>query len=148
MKLFKHKFILIFLSLIIIIGLLIYLKVYYQPSNLKYSQEYIIGKNNIKGDLDTEYFLSLGEEFEIGANKDGYAVFKNPTKALKKLKTDYKEGLKIIQKENNLLPINQLNYKSYKTYGWQSTIGSEEEKDQARFITSFIDIYENSFNPE
>ena len=30
-------------------------------------------------------------------------------------------------------------------YGWQLTEGTEEELRQARFVTGFVDIYENSF---
>mgnify|MGYP006882948677 FL=1 len=44
------------------------------------------------------------------------------------------------------MPLNRFNYKSYGTFGWQVTIGTEEEKEQARFVSSFMDIYENSFN--
>ncbi len=113
---------------------------------MKYSQEYVVGQNNIKGSVDIDYFLDRGKEFEIGANKYGCAVLKNPKEAFKKLKADYKDGLRIIGKEFNLLPINQLNYKSYGTYGWQVTTGSKEEIEQAKFISSFIDIYENSFS--
>lgn len=65
---------------------------------------------------------------------------------IKHLKRDYKDGIKLIQKEFNLLPLNIFNYKSYGTFGWQVTIGTKEEKEQARFVSSFMDIYENSFN--
>lgn len=146
MKANKSKFVL--LLILLIVGSLAYLKIYYPNYNLKYSQEYIIGQNNIKGEVDTQYFSSKGKEFEIGANKYGYAVFKNPIKALKKLKTDYRDGLRVIQKEFNLFPINKLNYKSYGIYGWQVTTGSKEEKEQSNFISSFIDIYENSFSQQ
>ena len=37
-------------------------------------------------------------------------------------------------------------YKNYKTYGWQVTTGTAEEKKQARFVSSFLDIYNNSFS--
>ena len=46
------------------------------------------------------------------------------------------------------MPLTNFTYKSYKTYGWQVTTGTDEEKEQAIFITSFLDIYENSFNNE
>ena len=36
--------------------------------------------------------------------------------------------------------------KNYKTYGWQVTTGTAEEKEQARFVSSFLDIYNNSFS--
>ena len=52
---------------------------------------------------------------------------------------------KLIQKEFNLLPLTNFNYKSYKIYGWQVTTGTNEEKEQSRFVSSFMDIYENSF---
>ena len=44
------------------------------------------------------------------------------------------------------MPLTNFTYKSYKTYGWQVTTGTDEEKEQARFVSSFLDIYENSFN--
>lgn len=75
----------------------------------------------------------------------GYAVFKNPRKAFSKLKKDYKKGIELIQKENNLKPLSQLNYMEYGQYGWQVTTGTKEEQEQARFVTAFMDIYENSF---
>ena len=148
MKVNKRKISVLLLSLLILIGGIIFFKNYYQPehSDLAYCQEYIVGQHNIMGNVDTNYFFSKGKEFEIGANRYGYAVFKNPTEAFKKLKSDYKDGLSLIQKEFNLIPINKLNYKSYKTYGWQVTTGSKEEREQAGFVTSFMDIYENSFN--
>lgn len=138
----KYKLVALSLSAILIIGSLVFFKFYYQSETLRYSQEYL-GQH---GNIDKESFLERGKEFDIGANKDGYAVFKTPSKAFKKLKDDYKGGLSVIQKENNLLPINQFNYKSYKTYGWQITSGSEEERKEASFVTSFLDFYENSFN--
>jgi uncharacterized protein YpmB len=144
----RNKYIIISILILIIIGILVISKAYYQDSGLKYSQDYIVGEANIKGDVDVTYFFSKGKEFDIGANKNGYAVFKNPEEAFEKLKTDYKEGLAAIQKEFKLLTINKLNYKSYGTYGWQVTTGSKEEKEQALFVSSFIDIYENSFNKQ
>lgn len=119
---------------------------YIMDNNLKYSQIYIAEEGNIKGNVDINKFGKINIDFDVGANKYGYAVFKNPNKALKRLKKDYSEGIKLIQKEFNLLPLTNFNYKSYKTYGWQVTTGTEEEKEQARFVTSFMDIYENSFD--
>ncbi len=119
---------------------------YIMDNNLRYSQIYIAEEGNIKGNVDINKFGKINIDFDVGANKYGYAVFKNPNKALKRLKKDYSEGIKLIQKEFNLLPLTNFNYKSYKTYGWQVTTGTEEEKEQARFVTSFMDIYENSFD--
>ena len=50
------------------------------------------------------------------------------------------------QKAKKYLESKNFNYKSYATYGWQITTGSKEEQEQARFISAFMDIYENSFN--
>lgn len=114
--------------------------------NLKYSQIYIIGENNNKGNVDINKYGRLNIDFDIGANRYGEPVFKNPQKAIKTLKKEYSKGIKLIQKEFNLLPLTNFTYKMYRTYGWQVTTGTEEEKEQARFVTSFLDIYENSFN--
>ena len=146
----KGKYIILKISVLIftIITVLILFKVYYGNSDLKYSQEYVAGEGNIKGDVNMEYFSNRGEEFEIGANKYGYAVFKDLEKALAKLKADYKDGILLIQKEFNLAPLSQFNYNLYGTFGWQVTTGSKEEKEQADFVSSFVDIYENSFNKQ
>ena len=147
----KYK-ILIFIALIllvisfIMIGKNLLIRFGYMiDNNLRYSKLYI-EDNNIVGDVDVNYFGKININFEVGANKYGVAVFKNPQKAFKTLKKDYKKGLKLIQKEFNLLPLSNFNYKSYATYGWQVTTGSKEEQEQARFISAFMDIYENSFN--
>ena len=119
---------------------------YIIDDNLKYSQIYITGESNIKGNVDINMFGKINIDFDIGANKYGYAVFKNPNKALKTLKKEYSKGIKLIQKEFNLLPLTNFNYRKYKNYGWQVTTGTDEEKEQASFVSSFMDIYENSFN--
>ena len=146
----KDKWKIIITSLLIIL-LLVTSYITLEPTNLylnqdlKYQQEYIIGKENIKGEVNKEYFESKAKEFEIGANKYGYAVFKNPEKAFRKLKKDYKKGINLIQKENHLLPLTNFNYEKYGNYGWQVTTGTKIEQEQARFVSSFLDIYENSF---
>lgn len=140
----KKIVIIVSVVIFIIIGFIV-IKEMTNP-NLKYSQEYVVGKSNIKGNVDIEFFTSKSEDFAIGANKYGYAVFKNPSKAFKQLKKEYSKGIELIQKEFNLLPLNNFNYKDYKTYGWQVTTGTEEEQNEARFVSSFMDIYENSFS--
>lgn len=108
-------------------------------------KEYEPYKDNIVGNVNTEVFLNVSEDFEIGANMYGYAVFKNPAKAMATLKKEYKDGIQLIQSEFHLLPLTQLNYESYKNYGWQVNTGSKEERSQASFVSSFLDIYENSY---
>lgn len=115
-------------------------------NDLKYTQIYIAGDADIKGNVDINSFGKINIDFDVGANKYGYAVFKNPNKAFSRLKKDYKKGIELIRREFHLLPLTSFNYSSYKIYGWQVTCGSDEEKEQARFISKFLDIYENSFN--
>ena len=148
----KYQILIIVIVIIIIILFIILSRMllikggYIIDDNLKYSQIYIPEESNIKGNVDINKFGKLHIDFDIGANKYGYAVFKNPKKAIKRLKKDYKKGIKLIQKEYHLPPLSNFNYKTYGTYGWQVTTGSNEEKKQAKFVSSFMDIYENSFN--
>ncbi len=107
-------------------------------------QEYAAGEGNIKGNVDTGRFLKIDERLEIGADKDGVAVFKDPDAALKCLEEKYSDGLSLIRREFGLLPP-KVDFGSYKTYGWQVTTGTQEEREQALFVTGFMDIYENSF---
>lgn len=82
-------------------------------SDLHYTQEYIIGTGNIRGEVNAAKFLEYHKDFEIGANKYGYAVFKNPEKAFKTLKAEFNDGIKCIQKEFKLLPFSKVTYKMY-----------------------------------
>ena len=112
----------------------------------QYEQEYITGQGNIKGNVDTEDFYERDERFEIGATKDGYAVFKDPDKAYEALLENYSEGLKLIEDEHQLNPVSKDNYQAYKKYGAQITTGSAEAQEQAHFVSKFFDIYENSYD--
>ena len=111
-----------------------------------YTQEYVAGQENIKGNVNAEDFYARDERFEIGATKDGYAVFKNPEDAYDALLENYSDGLKLIQETYDLEEVSPHNYQKYMTYGWQVTTGTEEAQEQAHFITSFFDIYEGSFD--
>lgn len=112
---------------------------------LVYVQEYIPGNENIKGNVDVEFWESLGEEFEIGANEDGYAVFKNPRKAMWKLYDEYGDGIRRIKKENFLLGPYFLNYHMYAIYGLDVPM-EDPYKDQVNVVCRFVDLYENSFS--
>ena len=114
--------------------------------NLRHCQRYEPGKGNIKGEVNTYYYENINMDFEIGANKDGYAVFKNPERAYKRLKKDYAKGIMAIAREYRLLPLTNFNFRAYSNYGWQLTWGTDEEKEQAHFVSDFFEIYENSFN--
>lgn len=121
--------------------------IYFLPPKIKFPnvKEYVIGNDGIKGEVCKECYLNINKNYDIGANKNGYAVFKNPEKAFNQLKKDNKKGLKLISKEFFLLPLSKFNYEKYGNYGCQVTNGTDEEKRQARFICTFMDIYENSF---
>lgn len=145
----KQKILLISFILIIIflIGRFTLIKYgFIYDDDLKYTKIYINDSDDIKGDVDTISFGKIDKDFDIGANKYGIAVFKNPKEAFKTLKKKYKKGINLIKKEFNLPPLSNFTYKVYKTYGWQVTKGSKKEKEEALFITKFLDIYENSFN--
>lgn len=117
----------------------------FQDPSLQYSQEYIAGAGNIKGNVDTKYFTDQSADFQIGANRYGFAVFKKPDAAFARLEMNYKAGIELIRKEFKLEPLSQTNYKKYGLYGWQTTAGTKEEQKQAGFVSSFLDIYEDSF---
>ncbi len=108
-------------------------------------QEYTPGEAGILGNVGKEKYERISEYFAIGADQHGMAVFKDPYKAFDTMVELYAEGVELIRKENDLPPISRKNYSAYKIYGWQTTTGSKEAKAQARFITGFLDIYENSF---
>lgn len=110
-----------------------------------YVQEYIAGQGNIKGNVPVEEYISISEDFAIGADKDGYAVFKDPEKALATLLELYSDGINLIQTEFDLEPLSEENYDWYKVYGLQITVGTTEEQEQAIFVGKFFDIYENSY---
>ena len=98
----------------------------------------------MSGGVDTDWFLEKSLDFEIGANKYGVAVFKDPKKAMRRLKKDYKKGLWRIRLEHGMLPLTNFTYWFYKNNGCQVG-GSEEARRQAAFVSEFMDIYDNSF---
>ena len=137
---------LLFLISLIWVGKELLVKGGYLPDDqLKYSQVYISGNGNIKGEVDIDSFGKISIDFDIGANKYGRAVFKNPKKALRTLKVMYAKGIQAIQTEYRLLPLNPFNFRAYGRYGWQLAHSTAEETQQAGFVSSFMDIYENDF---
>lgn len=111
-------------------------------------QEYIPGTGNILGSVDKEKYESISEDFAIGADRYGRAVFKNPYKAYDTFVELYAEGIALIREEHNLPAMTSKRYDMYKVYGWQTTTGSAEAQAQASFVSSFLDIYENSFDKD
>ena len=107
-------------------------------------REYVPGAEGIRGSVDTEKYENISEDFAIGADQYGRAVFKDPHKAFSTLRELYGAGIKAIQKEFGLPPLSRATAGLYKTYGWQTAAGSSE----ASFVSGFLDIYENSFTKE
>lgn len=138
----------ILLIVVILIFFILYLLTPKYASDKAYSQEYIPNTGNIKGSVNKEYFEAISSDFAIGANKYGYAVFKNPDKAFKTLKKNYKEGISLIQKEYCKVPLSKRNFMCYKNMGWQVTKGSKMAREEARFVSMFLDIYESSFSSD
>jgi hypothetical protein len=110
-------------------------------------QEYIPGQGNIRGAVDTAKYLAVSQDFAIGASADGYAVFKDPYKALRALSREFGSTLRKLRVQNLLPPLGYGNYRRYLTASaranpWAVT---EEEIRELAFIRGFFDIYENSF---
>lgn len=132
-------------ALAAVIVLLIAIFTTWRPVKNPATQEYIVGRGNCRGQVDTARFLAVDDAFAIGADEDGMAVFKNPARALRALRAHYGEGVWLIQKELHMLPLTPYTYYPYAMGGWAPTSGTDKAKEQAHFVTRFIDIYENSF---
>lgn len=145
----KHLFIATFIILLIILGAILLIWEIKRPKYSKdnaFTQFYIPYTGNIKGEVDVKKYIDISPDFAIGANQYGYAVFINPDKAFARLLKDYKKGINLIKEEFNLPKLSKNNFTKYETYGAQVTTGSTQDKMEARFVSSILDIYENSFN--
>lgn len=127
----------------------LYAQLYYDgipPEELAASQSYEPGTGNIQGQVDTAFWKSLGAEFEIGANAEGYAVFKDPKAAMDKVCKDYAEGISLMQERG--APNNyRKNYQAF-VHEYGGARGTPEAEAQLRVVSGFPDIYENSFYHE
>lgn len=117
---------------------------YNKPAYSKIVGEWENKDGSITG---TEMAKDFGDSkaYEIGANINGKPIFKNHNKAFRKLKKDYKKGIKAIQKEFKLWMLTRFNWKMYGVYGCQLTTDDDELRKQGSIISQFFDIYENSF---
>lgn len=140
----------IFCVFIIIVAIGVGFFVHHKSKKVKLEacQEYVIGNPGIKGNVDKAKFEKKSAEFKIGANKYGYAVFKNPKKAMKAFKEKYSIGISAIRIEFDLEELTDDNVIQYKEYGTQLIKGTKKQKRQAAFVSEFLDIYENSFKKD
>ncbi len=111
--------------------------------DLAYCREYVAGEK-VKGDVDVEYFEAHGEAFEIGANRYGYAVFKDPRAAMDCICKEYKDGLALMRQEWGCPPFFRFQYHGY-SIGGSGVDSGKKGADQVDFILSFLGIYQNSF---
>lgn len=89
-KIFIIIIVILIIGFLISIGKMLLVKYgFAYDDNLKYTQIYISGEGNIKGDVDINEFGKISTSFDIGANKYGIAVFKNPSKAF----TNFKKSM-------------------------------------------------------
>lgn len=116
-----------------------------QKQALLYSQEYVVGQPGIRGNVDVQQYVAIDPSFDIGANKYGYPVFKDPEKALATLKELYPDAIALIQTEFDLDELTTSTCQLYKMYGAQMETGTQEEIERVHFVAKFLDIYENSF---
>lgn len=117
-------------------------------ADLAACQPYLPGGEGMQGEVDTAYFTDRSEAFAIAANQYGYAVFQDPAAALDQLKSEYSQGIHLIQR--NIfppVPLTRHTYTLYENRGWQLTDGYGDALEQAVFVDRFLDIYENSFEP-
>ena len=116
-----------------------------KKNDLQYCQEYILGQAGIVGNVNVQEYAVIHEDFAIGANRYGYAVFKEPEKALNTLKELFPNVITLIQSEFDLEELTTDTCQKYKLYGAQIVTETPEEQEEAHFICKFLDIYENSY---
>ena len=102
-------------------------------------RDYVPGTGNIRWNVDAAELEAVSADFAIGADKNGVAVFKNPSKAFNTFRELYADAIREIQEAYDLPPITESDYSAYLTYGWQMDAG------ETAFVSKFLDIYENSF---
>lgn len=133
-----HKYqIVLMISFLLAICLLVVLKKiiltkcgYLPADDLKYTQVYISSYENIKGDVAIADFGKKHIDFDIGANRYGKVVFKQPEKVFRRLKKDYKKVIELISREFHLPPLSIFTYKEYGICGWQVTRVLKKNKNK------------------
>ena len=108
-------------------------------------QAYLPGVGNVRGHVDTERFLAVSEDFAIGADSEGKAVFKDPARALRALRKHYGKTLREIRLRNLLPGLSPLTCKHYKQAAFAARASTDREAQDAAFVLGFLDIYENSY---
>lgn len=84
--------------------------------------------------------------YAMGLDERGRPVFQNPSAALKKVSSDCSDATAYLRKRHHLLPFSRFTLQSYGVYGWQIDTEEERVAAQGRLLTSFWDIYQNSYD--
>ncbi|MCI2062972.1 MAG: hypothetical protein LKJ83_09460 [Eubacteriaceae bacterium] len=143
----KKAIVIIIAAVLVVSGITVCYRIDFNlDPNLNYTHAYVVGNKNVKGKVDVKYFSDKGKAFDIGANKNGYAVFKDPKGAMNKVISDYGDGIKQVREEKGLSALSffRKSYDKYKDYDATVSSGTSAAKEQAAFVSSFVDIYENS----
>lgn len=90
-----RKAIIVTAAIILTIGVLVGFA-FVNRVDYPYTQEYIPGQGNIKGSVNVKKYTEKDPRFSIGANADGYVVFKNPDKAYDALAEEYPDAIEHI----------------------------------------------------
>lgn len=83
--------------------------------------------------------------YELGFNASSKPVFKKPYAALKQVQMQCSDAISALKSQFNLCPFSQRSVFTYITYSWQLTQGDKNALAQAKLLSSFGDVYENSF---
>ena len=84
--------------------------------------------------------------YEMALNKDGTKIFKDPWRALRKVKYDCADAISKIRWEHKIpLTLGRWNYKSYLNYGRQIVTDDKELQRQGTLLSGVLDVFENSY---
>jgi len=84
--------------------------------------------------------------YEMGLNKKGIPVFKQPMAAYKQFLIDYSEEIQGLKEEFQLKDISLRSYRAYMSYGWQMPIDGIKNSRKYHDITLFLTIFSESFH--
>jgi len=98
-----------------------------------------------QGDVSRwQMLLKNNEAYELALDYKGIPIYKNPNKAFKQIKKDYKGAIKIIQKQHNIsFYLNKYNYEAYCNLGWQTLI-DDEICDDCQKLSNALNFFNNS----
>ncbi len=108
--------------------------------------EYEAGAEGIVGAVDKAAFEEISPDFAIGADRYGVAVFQNPRRAWETFQKLYADDLEALEELHGLKPLSAKNRDMYLVLAAQTEGQDEETTERYRFVSKFLDIYENSFD--